>query len=162
MPSRFRFTCLTIANDRALRETRKPAAKTVRRDPCRHGGRGAPVRGRLRERIGRGQFDAIAAGAHQRPLAGLDVSGVSLVDGRRSVTRPPTPCSIGCVGRPTIEETRAAVNDLQNDLSRRPTGGLPDVADRGSRREHEVSVPGETGRDIMGTLWQWRPASPTP
>jgi ABC-type transport system substrate-binding protein len=56
-------------------------------------------------------------------------------------------------------ETRAAVNDLQRRLYDDPPAlflAWPVVARAVSK---DFEVPTEAGRDVMGSLWQWRPAA---
>ena len=61
----------------------------------------------------------------------------------------------------TESEIRASVGDLQQILYDNPPAifiAWPQVARGVSSR---FQVPDEAGRDVLGSLWQWRPAPPT-
>lgn len=160
MPSRFRFTCLTMANDARYERLASLLQKQFEDINVDMQVEALPYR-TLRERIGRGQFDAILLErASARSLAWTYLAyhssmapfGYTAADAALDRLRRST----------NDQETRAAVNDLQTIFRDDPPAVFlmwPTVVRAVSTR---FQVPGETGRDIMGTLWQWRPASPTP
>jgi peptide/nickel transport system substrate-binding protein len=160
MPSRFRFTCVTIANDARYERLASLLQKQFEEINVDMQVEALPFR-TLQERIGRGQFDAILLErASFRSLAWTYLTyhssmmpfGYTSADAvldrlRRSLSD---------------QDTRAALNELQTILRDDPPAVFmmwPITVRAVSTR---FQVPGESGRDILGTLWQWRPTSPTP
>ena len=160
MPSRFRFTCLTIDNDARYERLASLLKKQFEEINVDMQVEVVPFR-TMAERIKKGQFDAfLLERASARSLAwtyltyhssmmpfGYTAADVVLDRLRRSTSD---------------QETRAAVNDLQTIFRADPPAVFlmwPIVVRAVSTR---FQVPGEAGRDIMGTLWQWRPTRPMP
>ena len=160
MPSRFRFTCLTIANDARYERLASLLQKQYQDINVDMQVEALPYRD-LQVRIAKGQFDAVLLErASARSLAWTYLTyhssmmpfGYTTADAVLDRLRRST----------SDQETRAAVNELQTIFREDPPAVFlmwPIVVRAVSTR---FQVPGEAGRDIMGTLWQWRPALPTP
>lgn len=158
MPSRFRFTCVTLANDARYERIARLLQKQFEEVDVDMQVEAVPYID-LRQRIAKGQFDAILLErASARSLAwtymtyhsSMTPSGYTAAD--RVLDRLRRSRS--------DEETRLAVSDLQDILYEDPPAVFlmwPIVSRAVSTK---FVVAGEPGRDIMSSLWQWRPAPP--
>jgi ABC-type transport system substrate-binding protein len=157
MPSRLRFTCLTVANEARFEKIATVLQKQLHDVGVDMQVEAVPLKD-LGARIGRGQFDALLiertsgrslAWTYLTYHSSMNPFGYSAADSVLDRLRR----SEG------DEETRAAVSDLQNILHDDPPAVFlmwPIVARAVSNR---FVVPNEAGRDVMGSLWQWRAAS---
>ena len=160
MPSRFRFTCLTVANNAGYERAASLLQKQLEDINVDMQVEALPFRA-LQERIRKGQFDAVLLErASARSLAWTYLTyhssmmpfGYTAADSVLDRLRRST----------SDQETRAALNELQTILRDDPPAVFmmwPIVVRAVSTR---FQVPDEPGRDIMGSLWHWRPASPSP
>jgi peptide/nickel transport system substrate-binding protein len=158
MPSRFRFTCLTLANEARFEKIASLLQKQLHDIGVDMEVEALPLR-ELGSRLANGRFDALLLERSSgRSLAWTYMTFHSSMapNGYRSAD--------GVLDRlrraRSDEETRVAVSDLQKILHDDPPALFlmwPIVARAVSNR---FVVPGEAGRDVMGSLWQWRPAQP--
>jgi ABC-type transport system substrate-binding protein len=158
MPSRFRFTCHTLANEARFEKIASLLQKQLHDIGVDMEVEALPLR-ELGSRLANGRFDALLLERSSgRSLAWTYMTFHSSMapNGYRSAD--------GVLDRlrraRSDEETRVAVSDLQKILHDDPPALFlmwPIVARAVSNR---FVVPGEAGRDVMGSLWQWRPAQP--
>jgi peptide/nickel transport system substrate-binding protein len=159
MPSRLRFSCLTVA------ESRYEKLAIILQKQLYEIGVDMQIEalplGTLVRRLQSGKFDAFLlertsgrslnwtyTSFHSKYFYTGYTAADSVLDRLR--------------GAQTDQETRAAVAELQNVLHDDPPGiflAWPQVARAVSTR---FVVPSERGRDVIGTLWQWRPAAARP
>ena len=154
MPSRFRFTCLTVPDSRyeklaiVLQKQLAEIGVDMQIEVL-------PLRN-LVERLQAGTYEAfLLERSSGRSLVWIYtsfhskffVTGYTAADAALERLR----------GAATEPETRAAVADLQRIFYDDPPAvflAWPQVARAVSTR---FVVPAERGRDVIGTLWQWRP-----
>lgn len=157
-PSRFRFVCLTIENDARFEKLALLLQKQFFEIGVDMEVQALPLRA-LGERIQTGDFDALLA---ERS------SGRSLTWTYTMFHSSTTPGGYTATdevldrlrGARTDEETRTAVCDLLRILYDDPPAiflAWPVVARAVSET---FVVPAESGRDVMGSVWQWKPAAP--
>jgi peptide/nickel transport system substrate-binding protein len=157
MPSRFRFTCLTLANEARYEKIANLLQKQLHDIGVDMQVEAVPY-AQMGPRIAKGQFDAFLL---ER------ISGRSLA--WTYLTYHSSMSPFGYKGADEVldrlrrattdDEMRFGVSDLQNILYDDPPAVFlmwPIVARAVSNR---FDVPGDAGRDVMGILWQWRPAS---
>ncbi len=154
MPSRFRFTCLTVPDSRY-----EKLAIVLQKQLANIGVdmqiEVLPLRD-LVERLQAGRYEAfLLERSSGRSLVWIYtsfhsnyfVTGYTAADAALERLR----------GAATEPETRAAVADLQRIFYEDPPAvflAWPQVARAVSTR---FLVPAERGRDVIGSLWQWRP-----
>ena len=156
-PGRFRFVCLTIANDPRFEKIALLLQKQLYDIGVDMEVQALPLRD-LGARIQRGDFDALLA---ER------TSGRSLTWTYTTFHSSTTPAGYRAADAVldrlrharSDEETRTAVCDLLETLYDDPPAiflAWPVVARAVSE---SFVVPDESGRDVMGSVWQWRPAA---
>jgi peptide/nickel transport system substrate-binding protein len=158
MPSRFRFTCVTLANDARYERIASLMQKQFEAVGVDMVVEAVPYL-ELTQRIAKGQFDAILLErATGRSLAwtyltyhsSMTPFGYKAADAVLDRIRRST----------SDEETRLGVSELQAIFHDDPPALFlmwPIVSRAVSTK---FVVAGEPGRDIMSSLWQWRPAPP--
>lgn len=160
VPSRFKFVCLTIENDVRFEKIALLLQKQFYEIGVDMEVQALPLRA-LFERIQKGDFDALLAERssgrsltwvytmfHSSTTPGGYRSADAILDRLRRAR--------------SDEETRTAVCDLLELLYDDPPAiflAWPIVARAVS---NTFVVPEESGHDVMGTVWQWRPAPPGP
>ena len=157
MKSRFRFVCLTLANDARYEKIGILLQKQLFEIGVDMEVVALPAR-ELGLRLNSGNFDALLleftsgrslTWAYIAYHSTLSAGGYRAADAVLDKLR----------AAPSETETRAAVNEFQRILYDDPPAiflAWPVVARAVSST---FAVPGESGRDVMGSLWQWRPAS---
>jgi peptide/nickel transport system substrate-binding protein len=159
MPSRFQFTCVTLANDARYERIASLLQKQFEAVGIDMRVEAVPYLA-LADRIGKGQFDALLLErASARSLAwvyltfhsSMTPSGYSAADKVLDRLRRAT----------TDEETRLGVSDLQTILHDDPPGLFLMWPTVSRAVNTNFAVNAEEGRDVFNTLWQWRKA-PTP
>lgn len=157
MKSRFRFVCLTLANDARYEKIGILLQKQLYEIGVDMEVVALPA-DKLGLRLSSGDFDALLlerssgrslAWAYHAYHSTLSSVGYKAAD--RVLDKLRT--------APSETDTRAAVSEFQQILYDDPPAiflAWPVVARAVS---NTFVVPGESGRDVMGSLWQWRPAS---
>jgi ABC-type transport system substrate-binding protein len=159
MDSRFRFECLTLANDTRYEKIAILLQKQFYDVGVDMDVVALPWK-ELASRIGQGRFDAILL---ER------TSGRSLSWPYLTYHSSANPVGYSAADRvldrlrsaPSDLATRSALSEFQRILYEDPPAvfiAWPVVARAVSNR---FVVPTETGRDVMGSLWQWQPATAT-
>jgi peptide/nickel transport system substrate-binding protein len=157
MNSRFRFTCLTLANDSRYEKIGILLQKQLYDIGVDMEIVALPWE-QLVARIGKRDFDAFLF----ERTSGRSLTWTYLAFHSSQSTTGYTAADRvldRLRGATNDAETRAAVNDLQRRLYDDPPAlflAWPVVARAVSR---DFEVPTEAGRDVMGSLWQWRPAA---
>jgi ABC-type transport system substrate-binding protein len=154
-PRRFEFTCLTIANDARFEKIALLVQKQLHDIGVEMNVEAVPL-DQLGERMAKGSFDALL---------------IELTSGRSLTWAYTTYHSSTAPGRyhaadkvlerlrraRTDSETRQGVSDLLQILYDDPPAvfiAWPQVARAVSTK---FVVPEETGRDVLGSLWKWKP-----
>jgi peptide/nickel transport system substrate-binding protein len=158
MRSRFRFVCLTLANDARYEKLGILLQKQLYEIGVDMDVVALPWQ-ELRARIGKGDFDALLmertsgrslTWAYLTFHSTQSASGYTAADAVLNRLR----------SAPSESETRAAMNEFLQILYDNPPAiflAWPIVSRAVSDK---FVVPAETGRDVLGSLWQWRPAAP--
>jgi ABC-type transport system substrate-binding protein len=161
MPSRFSFTCITFGEDSRFERTAVLVQKQL-------GDVGIQMKLRplkateLGEALGKGNFDAVFFEFFGRSLSftydfwhhhdgALFDSGYVAADGPLDRMREAR----------SEEETRAAVADLARVLHDDPPAAFLAWQTTTRAVSTRFSVVAEPGRDILSSIWQWRPVAPT-
>jgi peptide/nickel transport system substrate-binding protein len=158
MPSRFRFTCVTLANDARYEKIANVLQQQFHDVGVDMEVEAVPYK-EMAARIRKGQFDAILL---ER------TSGRTLAWTYLTFHSSATPLGYSAADRvldrlrraTADNEIRAGVSDLQDILHDDPPAVflLWPIAARAVSTK--FVVPEEPGRDVMGSLWQWRAATP--
>jgi len=118
------------------------------------------------KRVGSGDFDAILFQmVSGRTLDYLYWFWRSTPEGANAIVRSGYTAADAVLDRlraaQSDEETRIAVADLQRILYEDPPAAFLVRPETARAVEHSFIVPAEEqGRDILGTLWQWKPRRP--
>lgn len=166
MPRRFRFQCLFWAEDAQYERI----ALVVQKQLFEIGidVEMVPMTIReIRERLGSGAFDAILV----QMISGRSLDWVywfwrSVGSNAPAISRSGYTAADAALDRlraaQSDEETRMAVADLQHVLYEDPPAAFLVRPETARAVDRSFVVPPEAkGRDILGTLWQWRPRALT-
>ena len=157
MNSRFRFVCVTLANDVRYEKIGILLQKQLYDIGVDMEVVALPWKD-LMGRVGKGDFDALLlertsgrslAWAYYNYHSTLSPTGYRAADDVLNRLR----------SSPSDSDTRVAVNEFLQILYNDPPAlfvAWPVVARAVS---NAFAVPAEAGRDVMGSLWQWQPAS---